>query len=96
MKVSLLSPAAEEIARAIERQRERAPEAARALEAELDRSIGLIVENPLIGSVSPSDTRRVLLRRFPYSVVYRVLEDRLLVVAFAHHRRAPNYWTKRL
>lgn len=33
--------------------------------------------------------RRVVLRRFPYSLYYRVAGDELLVVAVFHHRRPP-------
>lgn len=33
--------------------------------------------------------RRVVLRRFPYSLYYRAAGDELLVVAVFHHRRPP-------
>lgn len=36
-------------------------------------------------------TRRVLLVRFPYLVVYREEPARILVVAVAHARRRPGY-----
>jgi toxin ParE1/3/4 len=34
--------------------------------------------------------------RFPYSVIYSLLEDDVLVVAVAHHRRRPFYWRDRV
>jgi len=37
-------------------------------------------------------TRRVLVRRFPYSLLYRVDPDVIFVVAVAHVRRRPGYW----
>ncbi len=40
-------------------------------------------------------TRRHLMKRFPYSVVYRVTETHVYVVAVAHHSRRPTYWHKR-
>jgi hypothetical protein len=43
-----------------------------------------------------ADTRRVLLRRFPFSVVYAADSDVALVIAVAHHSRRPGYWCKRL
>ncbi|MCH7935415.1 MAG: type II toxin-antitoxin system RelE/ParE family toxin, partial [Gemmatimonadetes bacterium] len=43
-----------------------------------------------------SGTRRVLLHRFPYIVVYKELEDEILVVAFAHHKQRPGYWRDRI
>jgi len=42
------------------------------------------------------DTRRFLLRRFPYSVIYRVEPSRIVIVAIAHGRRRPGYWKERL
>ena len=39
--------------------------------------------------------RRKHLKRYPYSLVYRVETDGLiLVVAVAHSSREPNYWAK--
>ena len=34
--------------------------------------------------------RRVVLRRFPYSLYYRATGDELLVLAVFHHRRPPS------
>jgi len=39
--------------------------------------------------------RRVLLKRFPYSIVYIELEAQVRVLAFAHLRRKPGYWKSR-
>jgi plasmid stabilization system protein ParE len=40
-------------------------------------------------------TRRFVLRRFPYSVVHRIRDDEIQIVAFAHHSRRPGYWKDR-
>jgi toxin ParE1/3/4 len=40
--------------------------------------------------------RRYIVRRFPFSVIYRVLDERIQVVAIAHHSRRPAYWGRRL
>ena len=53
------------------------------------------VENPLIGAASPAQTRKLHFRRFPFALVYRVVADRLFVVAIAHQRRRPGYWRNR-
>ena len=42
------------------------------------------------------EVRRIVLRRFPYSVVYEVLAEEAVVIAIAHQRRRPNYWIDRL
>ena|ERR1700690_1665151 len=40
-------------------------------------------------------TRRFVLYRFPFSIVYRDEATIVSVVALAHHRRKPGYWKKR-
>lgn len=39
--------------------------------------------------------RRVLLGRFPYSVIFFTSGTTTEVLAFAHHRRRPGYWRSR-
>lgn len=41
------------------------------------------------------DVRRVLVRLFPYSVVYRFRGDRVVVLAVFHNKRDPNTWESR-
>ena len=50
-----------------------------------------------IGTAAYPDpqTRRVLVSRFPYQVVYRLAEDQIEVVAIAHLKRRPGYWKHR-
>jgi toxin ParE1/3/4 len=40
--------------------------------------------------------RRVFVRNFPYGVVIVETDDAIHVVAFAHLKKKPNYWRKRL
>jgi hypothetical protein len=41
-------------------------------------------------------TRRLVLRRFPFAIVYRLAGEFVLVLAIAHMRRRPGYWRGRL
>jgi len=50
---------------------------------------------PLSGSPSRSNTRRVILKGFPFSLVYRPEPDGIVVFAMAHHARRPYYWQSR-
>jgi plasmid stabilization system protein ParE len=63
-----------------------------AIEASLERA----VRHPLGGAPSAHDTRSVLVKGFPFSVVYRASGSELLVVAVAPHRRQPGYWLRRI
>jgi plasmid stabilization system protein ParE len=40
--------------------------------------------------------RRRPLRRFPYSVLYRIDKDEIVIVAVMHQRRHPRYWAERV
>ena len=42
------------------------------------------------------DIRRIRLRRFPFTVLFRELEGTVQVLAVAHHHRRPSYWYSRL
>ena len=74
--------------------RRRSPRAAGAFGRELERAVALIAETPDRWPVYLEGTRRILLWRFPYLVVYRVESARVLVVA--HGRRRPGYWRHRV
>lgn len=42
------------------------------------------------------NTRRRLLDRFPYMIVYLEDPERIFILAVMHQRRRPGYWKKRL
>ena len=76
--------------------RERSALAADAFLAELDRAVERIAENPEMYSRYVRGTRRYLLQRFPFYLVYREIAGKLEIVAIAHGRRKPGYWKKRI
>lgn len=51
---------------------------------------------PLSGSPAPARTRKVIINRFPISLVYRPIADGIVIFAVAHHSRKPNYWINRI
>ncbi|MBS0365920.1 MAG: type II toxin-antitoxin system RelE/ParE family toxin [Proteobacteria bacterium] len=63
---------------------------------ELDAAVQNIADGPERWPTYPGKSRRYLLHRFPYSVVYRLRADVVEVMAVAHHRRRPGYWRDRL
>lgn len=62
---------------------------------EVNRSLDLLNENPDIGVVVEAPYRRLLLDRFPFSIVYRTRGSTLRILAIAHQRRRPGYWKGR-
>jgi plasmid stabilization system protein ParE len=63
--------------------------------AELSRAMDLISDAPDQWPKYLHGTRQYKLRRFPYLVVYRALNDTIQVVAVAHTGRKPGYWKGR-
>lgn len=63
--------------------------------SEVQRTVKLIREHPDSGSLLGEKVRRILVRRFPYSVIYRHNAGQLFILAVAHQRRRPGYWRHR-
>jgi len=66
------------------------------LAEEVYRAISLAMAFPEAGSPCSMSTRRLLVRRFPFGVIYRVKGQMLQVVAVSDLRRRPRYWCDRL
>jgi|SRR5215813_12133350 len=63
---------------------------------DIQQAIQKLREHPHSGGPLVSGLRRKLLHRFPFSVVYALDTDAVLVIAIAHHGRRPGYWTSRV
>jgi hypothetical protein len=50
---------------------------------------------PELDAVVHRDTRRTLRVRFPYSMLYRLVNEQGIVVACFHGKRDPNRWQGR-
>ena len=67
-----------------------------ALDAALDLlSLGSIGPVASSGALRRRDLRRIVLKRFPYDVIFIDRPDYAYVVAFAHHSRQLDYWRNR-
>lgn len=74
---------------------ERSPAAGIGFDAEVEAAESAIAEHPEAWPLFDHETRRYLLRRYPFSIVYRIGVDRIVIVAVAHARRRPGYWKHR-
>lgn len=90
------SAAREEFFDAVDYYRAESAQLAIEFIAAVDYASELIASFPELGTPYLAGTRRMLVQRFPYSLVYVVDETGTLVVALAHHRRQPGYWRDRL
>jgi plasmid stabilization system protein ParE len=63
---------------------------------ELDRAVESIQKAPDRWLNYTAQTKRFLLRRFPYFIVFRATTSEIEILAVAHGRRHPGYWRNRL
>jgi plasmid stabilization system protein ParE len=73
----------------------RSPAAAGAFMEELDHAVQQVGDGPDRWATHLQGTRRYLLRRFPYLLVYRKTSSIIQIVAVAHAKRKPGYWKGR-
>ena len=68
---------------------------ARAFTQELRRVVRLAADQPGIGAPGQHGTARLYFKRFPYTLVFRIQESSVRVIAIAHQSRRPSYWAGR-
>jgi len=62
---------------------------------EVQRMLAAITASPALYGFADADIREALLTRFPYAICYRVLADRIRVLAVYHTSRDPSGWQSR-
>jgi plasmid stabilization system protein ParE len=95
-KVEFHEAASLELEAAFDGYLERSQPAATRFAGEVDRAVSAITEAPQRWPASSRGTRKFLLQRFPFALVYRELSTIIQVLAVAHGHRRPGYWKKRL
>jgi toxin ParE1/3/4 len=63
---------------------------------EVRNSIEFLQIHPEMGQRIDAQLRRILLRRFPYSIIYARDNETIRVLSVAHHHRRPGYWRDRM
>jgi toxin ParE1/3/4 len=74
----------------------RSPKAALDFIEELHRAADTIREAPERWPTGKNNTRRFLLWRFPFAIIYSEYESLITIWAVAHGSRRPEYWAPRL
>lgn len=92
--------ALDELAAATRWYAARSREAAVRFVDEVERALVAICEHPEAwplrrGGGRRRDARAFVLDRFPFAVVYRIHPTEIRVLAIAHAKRRPGYWTRR-
>ena len=87
--------AAQEAAAASDCYRERSRQASVGFIAELNHAIQQVTELPETWPSYEAGTRHYTFPVYPYSLIYRVSEKEITIVAVAHAKRKPGYWKTR-
>ncbi len=64
--------------------------------AEVDFQVKRIAANSLLFPEMLADVRRARLRRFPYGLFFRDLDEGVFVIACFHSSRDPQIWQRRV
>jgi len=67
----------------------------RAFAQELRRVVELTAKQPSIGVAGQHGTVRLYFKRFPYTLIFRIQDSYIRVIAVAHQSRHPAYWAER-
>jgi toxin ParE1/3/4 len=95
--VELYEEAAAEYDAAFDWYLARSPDSALKFDAEFNRALVEIAQAPQRWASGSHGTRRFLLRKFPFLLIYRENGGgEIQIVAVAHTSREPGYWRERI
>ncbi len=96
MKSRFVKPAEDGLAEAVDRYDEITAGLGDRFLAEVRRSVRLIEDFPKNSPAVVREVRRMVLLEFPYSVLYAIAEEEVVILAIAHQKRRPLYWKRRI
>lgn len=100
-KVRISRDAAEELNEAVQWYEHESPGLGGRLLDAFEHAIGFLRGKippllPLQASARTLEARRIILRRFPFSLIVIHRFNEYIVIALAHHSRKPDYWQERI
>jgi hypothetical protein len=96
MRVQILDPAEIELNDAFEYYENELEGLGYSLLEEFKSGVNRILQYPDAWSPIKENVRKCVLKKFPYSIIYAIHDEIILILAIAHHRRRPDYWIDRL
>jgi plasmid stabilization system protein ParE len=90
--VTFLPRARDDFDNACEWYAERSNRAAARLRETVNDTLTKIADHPLLFAKIDDQHHEVSLRKFPFRLIYRVVDDEILVVALVHATRDPDSW----
>jgi len=96
MKLMILSCAEQEFAEAVDYYNVECPGLGYEFAAEISQTFDRIVHHPEAWPQYSTRSRRCLVDRFPYGVLYQIRGNCILIGAVMHLRKNPIQWQQRL
>ena len=62
---------------------------------QVDAGINYINRNPELHPIEYKGTRKHLIKRFPYKIIYLLEEEEIIILAVIHDKRSPDLIKKR-
>ena len=94
-RVTLHEEADAEVNEAAKYYEERVPGLGLLFLAAVEEAVEKVLADPEAFQLVGDEIRHKLIRRFPYSLLYVIEPDRIRVIAVAHQKRRPGYWSHR-
>jgi len=63
---------------------------------QVDAGINFINRNPALHPIEYKGTRKHLIKRFPYKIIYLIDEEKIIILAVIHGKRNPDLIKKRI
>ncbi|MBN2012608.1 type II toxin-antitoxin system RelE/ParE family toxin [candidate division KSB1 bacterium] len=63
---------------------------------EFRKGVKRILAHPYAWNLIQDNVRKCVLNKFPYTIVYAIEENLIIILAIAHQHRRPDYWIDRL
>jgi plasmid stabilization system protein ParE len=86
----------EEASEAYDYYEQRDVRVAERFKKELERCLAAIEVRPLMFQTHLLRTRRCVMRKFPFLVIFQETSSSWFVIAVAHCKRKPGYWKRRM
>ena len=95
MNYSFNEAAEEEFFAAIEYYEQCQPGLGLRFSEEVYAAVQRIVAHPYTWTMIDSKTRRCLVHKFPFGILYRIVKNHIHIMAVMHLHRKPEYWKNR-
>ena len=96
MKIKVLSCAEQEFSEIVDYYNDQFPGLGYEFAIEVQNTFDRIISFPKAWPKFSHRTRRCIINRFPYGIIYQIRRDCILVGGIMHMKRHPKHWQERL